>query len=87
MQRPVNKKMKRKRNPLISGILNFILPGAGYLYIGKRKTFAYLILCGLIISMADMFYYNWLPPDTFSGWISTLVILFAFGYDAYEQTK
>lgn len=77
--------MAKKKNPWIAGILNAVVPGIGYLYIGKRKIFSYLLISGFILSIIDMIYYEWFPPDTIIGWISTIVLLFAFGYDAYKE--
>lgn len=42
----------QKKNPWIAALLNFLFYGAGYLYIGKKKTFGIsLIIVVMIIGV------------------------------------
>src|SRR3989344_7623691 len=75
------------KNPWIAGILN-IIPGLGYLYLGKRKVFAGLLLLSLLITIMDKIFNPW--PDmstTLFYWIEGTLILSAFFYDAFMETK
>jgi len=78
-----------KKKPWLAGILNFIFPGAGYIYNGKRKVFAILLIAGIIISIIGDFYYNYDIDvmTTFYQWVTGLLVLFGFGYDAYQEAK
>ena len=85
---------KPPKNPIIAAVLNTLFPGVGYLYAGVRKYFALLLIIGIVLSVLASF-------DPQSAWyvdgdevsmtlmenISTLLILAAFGYDAYNETK
>lgn len=41
--------MKKKKSPLLAGILNFLFLGVGYLYLGKRKIFGWLMTAAFIV--------------------------------------
>lgn len=41
--------MNKQKSPLLAGIMNFILPGAGYIYVGTRIRFAVLILAATVL--------------------------------------
>ena len=41
--------MSKKKNPWIAALFNFIFPGLGYLYVGKRVNFGALVLTSTII--------------------------------------
>jgi len=75
------------KNPWIAGILN-IIPGLGYLYLGKRKVFAGLLLLSLLIGFIDGFLNPWPEiPITLLLLIEIALLLFAFMYDAYQEAK
>ena len=85
---------KATKNPIIAAVLNIIFPGVGYLYAGVRKYFALLLIAGLVLSVLSSFdpqsaWYVEAAPiaTTFLENISALLILAAFGYDAYAETK
>ena len=80
--------MARKK-PWIAAILNFLLPGLGYIYNGKR------VFLGALIFTADMllnFYYllnpvNELTNDTLVFSAAFFLITIAISYDAYKEAK
>ncbi len=86
-----NKKLKKK-NPWIAAFLN-IIPGIGYLYSGKRRIFAYLLLSSFFVAFIDGFIDGFLqseaefptPPPL--SYIILIIFLFAFVYDAFNNTK
>ena len=41
--------MNKQKSPLLAGIMNFILPGAGYIYVGVRIRFAVLLLAATVL--------------------------------------
>ena len=45
---------KNKKNPWIAGVLNFLFPGLGYLYIRKRVNFGAMIFFAMIL----MYFYT-----------------------------
>lgn len=78
-----------KKSPLRAGLLNFFIPGLGYLYLGKRKTFGWLILAGAAILLGGdiLTGFKHAPPMVPYTLISGNIILFALGYDAYQEAK
>jgi len=78
--------MKRK-NPWVAAILN-IIPGPGYLYLGKRKVFSYLLLSAILIGVTDRLLNPWPDmPNTPLSLIGTILFVFAFMYDAFIEAK
>ncbi len=71
-----------KKKPWVTAVLNFLLPGLGYVYVGKRVGFGIgLILSSLIlwgVSLGD------LPPVV---WIDGIIIAFLFAYDGYKTAE
>lgn len=76
-----------KKRPWLAALLNFVIPGVGYLYNGKRKLFGMLLILVGVVSTTDMVYNNWFPPFTILGVISLFIMLISFGYDAYQEAK
>lgn len=79
---------KAKKLPWLAMILNIVLPGAGYLYVGKRMIFGGLLL-GATISG-----FMWGPSDEAisiisNQWVITsgLLTYIAFAFDAYMEAK
>lgn len=77
------------KNPWIAAILNFLIPGLGYLYAGKKITFALLLILGMVCyvvwmvqnPMQDQGYTNiWMT-------LSTMLIMIGFGVDAFNECK
>ncbi len=82
-------KSRVKKNPWAAAFLNFVLPGAGYLYLGKRKLFSAFLIVGLIIfgmwtysspQMEQVYYNVWFN-------LSSLLIMLGFAIDAYNDAK
>ncbi|PIP55871.1 MAG: hypothetical protein CO183_01780 [Candidatus Zambryskibacteria bacterium CG_4_9_14_3_um_filter_42_9] len=78
------------KEPWLAAVLNIILGGLGYLYVGKRKLFGGMILAG------ELFIYVWLFTEpnvrsllTLNMWavIGNLLWLAALGMDAYNDAK
>jgi hypothetical protein len=83
------------KNPTITALLN-IIPGVGYLYVGRKSVFAILLILGLVLSMTSSYldprlaeYY---ASTEFSlwDWVALLGFLSAVGgfmYDAYQEAE
>lgn len=80
--------MKKSENKyaILAGILNFLIPGLGYLYSGERKIFSILLIIGFLLMGFGIMYFgfNLLTPF---GILTVFVIHLAFAYDAYETTE
>jgi hypothetical protein len=79
-----------KKNPWIAAILNFLLYGAGYVYIGKNKGFGLaLILAWIVLRTADIRYY--LHSTSLENWFILMaglaILQFTFAIDGYRQAK
>ena len=75
-----------KRNAWLAAILNFIVPGIGYIYAGKRLVFAWAIL----VSMVLLGIYAYDKPFLLKDWLfnlTTIILSLAFAYDAYKEVK
>ena len=78
--------MKNKR-PWLSALLNFILPGVGYIYNGKRKFLGYALLIIVFITLLGDFYYQPELPFIWYELFGHIVLATAFAYDAYSDAK
>lgn len=80
------------KKPIVAALLN-IIPGLGYLYLGTRKVFAYLLLGGalaFIVGIFDPVYDNYdFESEVISMWdiLGCILIQIAFVADAYYETK
>ncbi len=80
-----------KKNPWLAATLNFLLPGLGYIYAGRRAVFgAGLILVLFVLSFLlfkDLQFSNLTPEYDMRSlaWAVSLNLLFA--YDAYTDAK
>ncbi len=80
------------KKPWLAGLLN-IVPGVGYLYVGVRKTFSYLLLLSLAIAILECFIYSevwdWYSsaPITWLCVIYLFLFLMAFILDGYNEAK
>ena len=79
--------IKENKNPWIAGILNFFLPGLGYLYAGRKKLFVSL---GFFVLTIIVTVYEWDDIiGIFSGKVSADFMLYiiaypiVFAYDGY----
>lgn len=75
--------MKRK-NPLLAAILNFLLPGVGYLYAGRRIVFAVLLFIGNILGIYAVFDIDGIGAIYF---IAAVIISAAFALDAWNEAE
>ncbi len=78
------------RRALDAGVYNFIIWGSGYLYLGKRTPFVVLIIIGCVLIRIESFLGGYLQLSTgplgfyVFGWVASVVVNFAFAYDAYQ---
>ncbi|MBU1269426.1 MAG: hypothetical protein KJ583_05645, partial [Nanoarchaeota archaeon] len=75
-----------KKNPTLAAILNFLVPGIGYLYARKRETFGWIVLTATILSTI----YSFNKPELVSNFmfvISSIVLSTGFAYDVYVELK
>ena len=82
-----------KKKPWLAAVLNALVAGLGYIYVGKR------ILFGILLILGEVFAYIWVAtwvftdPEAFpildSTWLSLSWISFAiaFAIDAYRCAK
>lgn len=47
--------MNKHKSPILAGLLNFLFFGAGYIYLGKRKTFGWLMLLAAVVMTIEYF--------------------------------
>ncbi|MBU1726354.1 MAG: hypothetical protein KJ880_01830 [Candidatus Omnitrophica bacterium] len=82
--------MPKKKIPWLAAVLNILVNGLGYIYIGKRKAF------GLLLMLAQISTCVWVlksqPASVYlfrDFWISLSGILYsaAFAFDAYKLAK
>lgn len=94
---------EESRNPIVAAVLNFFMPGAGYLYASKRITAGIMLLAyfGVVFILDE---YGSVPPIMHApvsfvyvyvagigGYhlsaLPALVIGFVFAYDVFKQAK
>lgn len=81
--------MKKKKSPLLAAILNFLFLGVGYLYLGKRKIFGWLMIVAFIIMSIEFLLgtLNHLTNISNTHTVSLTLIAVAVGVDAYLLGK
>jgi len=75
-----------KKNPTLAAILNFIIPGLGYLYAKKRETFGWIVLVSMILYTV----YSYDKPYLLNQPMflaSSILLSFAFAYDVYRELR
>jgi len=70
---------KKKKNALVAAVLNFLWPGVGYLYAGKRKKFGLLVIIGFLIGVFGI--------HSIFTLLSSFILSAAFAYDVYNEIK
>ncbi len=71
------------KNPWIAAVLNFVLPGLGYIYVGKRLVFGVgLALLSIIIGIYWIFF-----EIPFIMIVDSLVVEFLLAYDGYKTAE
>ena len=84
-RRIVIKMKKQRKNPYVAGILNFILYGLGYVYLGKRLGFGIgLIIWSLIFTTIVL---TTPTLDSPLIWLDAIMLAFLFAYDVYPCSK
>ncbi len=74
---------------------NILVPGAGYVILGKRKTFGWLLFASSLIAeirlyvdpLPDVYIYGSNPWSIAFGIAAIFLGAAAFGYDAYKLAK
>ena len=79
------------KNPVVIALLNFFLPGLGYIVLGREKVFGALALIGSVAGWVWSFT-SVLPfeEDSTVAIIAALLTVFyaiAFAYDGYMLAK
>ena len=77
------------KNPWLAAVLNIILSGLGYLYVGKRKVFGTLILVGELLAFVWIFTDPAALQLMSNMWVTLTGLLFTAGLaiDAYNDAK
>ncbi len=78
-----------KKKPWLAAVLNILLVGLGYIYVGKRILFGALLIIGEVLS------YVWLFTDSEASlilenpWVilSGVFYIVAFAIDGYKCAK
>lgn len=86
-----------RSNPWVVGIVNAVVPGLGYVLIGERKTFGWLLLTGSLCCIILAFIEPAFMTRTFLASTTNLgklfeslwylLFLLAYGYDAYSLAR
>lgn len=71
------------KKPWLAALLNIILPGLGYVYVGKRILFGYGILFSSIM-MSWGFSFEKIPIFV---WVSSIIADMLFAYDSYKDAQ
>ena len=80
-------------NPWIAAALNFVLPGAGYVYAGRRDGFAWGVLVSYALIAASSFMsgsatYAGVPQAAlYMGVSGTIILQASFAWDAFRVAK
>ena len=77
------------KSPLLAATLNFIFFGAGYLYLGKKKTFGAILIAAFVVMTIEYFLgtLSHLGNLINTHTISMTVLALALAYDAYALGK
>ncbi|MBI2655552.1 hypothetical protein HYX06_03965 [Candidatus Woesearchaeota archaeon] len=77
------------KKPWLAALLNFILPGVGYLYIKKNKVLSYSLILAIAVGVIGdaATGYRYVPENPAYMWAASLIFLFGFSYDAYRLAK
>jgi len=82
-------KKKNKKKPWLAALLNIIVLGLGYIYVGNRKLF------GTLLIISDIISYIWLFTDPMAlklvetVWanLAGIFLLIGLAIDAYKNAK
>lgn len=86
-----------RHNPLLVGICNAVVPGLGYVILGNRRVFGWLLLVGslsaIILSFVEpafvsqSFFVSKSALGTLLEALWYLFFVIAYGYDAYDLAR
>lgn len=84
----------KNKSAAIAALLN-IVPGVGYLYLGRRRTLAVLLIVGMVLgdlSVFDPAFMAFADKASINFWdllglIGFVGVEVAFIYDAYKEAK
>jgi len=74
---------KQLKNPWVAAVLNFLLPGLGYVYVGKRVGFG----TGLLLSSIFLYWGISLGNLTPIVLIDSIILTLLFAYDGYRTAE
>ena len=79
----------KNRNIFLAVFFNFFVPGLGYIYLGKKKIFASMLIVIIILAAIDRYFLNVIAAKSYSwlGIVISLLFSFAFAFDAYCEAK
>ena len=81
--------MVKGKKPWLAALLNIILTGLGYLYIGKRKLFGSLLLTGELLAIIWLFINPSILQLLDNVWVYFISLpwIIGFAIDAYNEAK
>jgi len=77
---------KENKKPWLAALLNFIIWGLGYLYVGERKNFGILLVIGEIL-LIGLTATQPLGLSELLALPGSIIISLAFAYDGYKTAK
>jgi hypothetical protein len=78
------------KKPWLAALLNVLLSGTGYLYIGKRKILGFTLSAGELISIVGLISEpELIQKFTVNIWfnISAIILIIGLAIDAYNEAK
>lgn len=80
------------KKPWLACVLNIILPGVGYIYVGRRVVF------GILLFISNLLVWSFSLPDGWSWselsssmlaaiFLAVILTTIAFAYDAYKDAQ
>jgi len=81
--------MNKHKSPILAGLLNFVFLGAGYIYLGKRKTFGWMMLLAAVVMTVEYFLGNLSHLNNLidTHTISFTLVALAVAVDGYLLAK
>ena len=75
--------MVNKKSPWLAAIFNFLLPGLGYIYSGKRVFFG----AGILIVSVLLYWGISFQDLPLIVWVDSLLMAFLFAFDGYQTAE
>lgn len=73
------------KNPYLAAILNFVLYGLGYVYIGKKIPFGILLIIVDLVFVYSVSVHNVVFSIPFN--LAWVLLGISFAYDGYKDAK